>query len=48
MQPLSKERESKESGGTKVEWDSIVSVQASDRNPKEFTIFTIPPSKKKG
>jgi hypothetical protein len=48
MQPLSRDREESEGGVTKIDWDSIVSVQASERNPKEFTIFTMPPNKKKG
>lgn len=48
MQPLSRDREEKEGGVTKIEWESIVGVQASDRNPKEFTISTLPPNKKKG
>lgn len=47
MYPLNRERDEKEGGVTKLEWNSIVSVQASERNPKEFTIFTMPPNKKK-
>ena len=47
MQPLSSDREEKEGGVTRIEWDSILSVVASDRNPKEFTISALPPGKKK-
>ena len=53
MQPLSQDREEKEgssassSGITKIEWDSIVAVAASDRNAREFMISTLPPSRKK-
>ena len=56
MQPLSRDREEREgsntadsnsSGITKIEWDSIVSVTASERNGREFTISTLPPNKRK-
>jgi hypothetical protein len=38
MQPLSKDREESEGGVSKIDWDSIISVTASERNPKEFTL----------
>jgi hypothetical protein len=47
MQPLSSDREEKDGGVTRIDWDCILSAQASERNPKEFTILSIPPSKKK-
>lgn len=47
MQPLSSDREEKEGGVTRIDWDLIISVTASDRNPKEFTILALPENKKK-
>lgn len=47
MQPLSSDREEKDGGVTRIDWDSILSVQASERNPKEFTISALPNGKKK-
>ena len=38
MQPLSKDREESEGGVSRVDWESIISVTAHDRNPKEFTL----------
>jgi len=46
MQPLSKDREESEGGVTKIDWDSIVQVQASERNPREFTLFVVQGGKK--
>lgn len=47
MQPLSSDREEKEGGVTRIDWDLIISVTASDRNSKEFTILALPENKKK-
>jgi hypothetical protein len=47
MQPLSSDREEKDGGVTRIDWELIIQVQASERNSKEFTISAVPENKKK-
>jgi hypothetical protein len=47
MHPLSSDSEEKDGGVTKIDWDSIIGVSASERNHREFTLSVLPPNKKK-